>query len=424
MKLISRIALRLSLALLPLMALWGVLFYFTMVDEINDEADDALEDYSELIVKRMLAGRELPKPNNGSNNSYSIVPIGAPEAAVRPHIDYYDAEVYIPEKEETEPARVLTTIFQDADGAYYELKVATPTFEKDDLLRAILYWVVFLYLLLLLTTISLTVWVFHRSMRPLYELLRWLDDYTPGRRGAPVPCSTRIVEFRRLSAAAQQAVDRSEALFEQQKHFIGNASHELQTPLAVLGNRIEWLLDNTEPTEKQMEELLKMQRTLRQIVRLNKTLLLLTKIDNGQFPENTDVDISAMIREQKELYDDIYEERDIRCDMHLTGSFLVRMNESLASVLVSNLIRNAYVHSEAGARIDIRIEGRTLTVSNDGVTPLDGKHIFERFYQGSKREGSTGLGLALVKAVADSYGLCVGYRFGEEQHIFSVEWPQ
>jgi hypothetical protein len=60
MKLISRIALRLSLALLPLMALWGVLFYFTMVDEINDEADDALEDYSELIVKRMLAARGKP----------------------------------------------------------------------------------------------------------------------------------------------------------------------------------------------------------------------------------------------------------------------------------------------------------------------------------------------------------------------------
>ena len=313
MKLISRIALRLSLALLPLMALWGVLFYFTMVDEINDEADDALEDYSELIVKRMLAGRELPKPNNGSNNSYSIVPIGAPEAAVRPHIDYYDAEVYIPEKEETEPARVLTTIFQDADGAYYELKVATPTFEKDDLLRAILYWVVFLYLLLLLITISLTVWVFHRSMRPLYELLRWLDDYTPGRRGAPVPCSTRIVEFRRLSAAAQQTVDRSEALFEQQKHFIGNASHELQTPLAVLGNRIEWLLDNTEPTEKQMEELLKMQRTLRQIVRLNKTLLLLTKIDNGQFPESSEVDLAAVVGEQVALYDEIYAGRGIAC---------------------------------------------------------------------------------------------------------------
>ena len=424
MKLIYRISLRLSLVLLPLIALWAVVFYFTMVDEINDEVDDALEDYSELIVIRMLSGELLPRMNEGSNNSYTIAPVDENYAATHPGIDYYDAEVYIPEKEETEPARFLVTIFQDGNGQFYELKVATPTFEKDELLETILWWVVWLYLLLLITGVGTTMWIFHNSMRPLYALLHWLYGYVPGHKTVPVPNNTSITEFRRLNTAAQQAVDRSEELLEQQKQFIGNASHELQTPLAVLGGRMEYMLDHAGLDEQTMGEVIQMQRTLGHIVRLNKTLLLLAKIDNGQFPENTDVDISAMIREQKELYDDIYEERDIRCDMHLTGSFLVRMNESLASVLVSNLIRNAYVHSEAGARIDIRIEGRTLTVSNDGVTPLDGKHIFERFYQGSKREGSTGLGLALVKAVADSYGLCVGYRFGEEQHIFSVEWPQ
>jgi len=424
MKLIYRISLRLSLVLLPLIALWAVVFYFTMVDEINDEVDDALEDYSELIVIRMLSGELLPRMNEGSNNSYTIAPVDENYAAAHPGIDYYDAEVYIPEKEETEPARFLVTIFQDGNGQFYELKVATPTFEKDELLETILWWVVWLYLLLLITVVGTTMWIFHNSMRPLYALLHWLDGYVPGHKTVPVPNNTSITEFRRLNTAAQQAVDRSEELLEQQKQFIGNASHELQTPLAVLGGRMEYMLDHAGLDEQTMGEVIQMQRTLGHIVRLNKTLLLLAKIDNGQFPENTDVDISAMIREQKELYDDIYEERDIRCDMHLTGSFLVRMNESLASVLVSNLIRNAYAHSEAGARIDIRIEGRTLTVSNDGVTPLDGKHIFERFYQGSKREGSTGLGLALVKAVADSYGLCVGYRFGEEQHIFSVEWPQ
>lgn len=424
MKLIYRISLRLSLVLLPLIALWAVVFYFTMVDEINDEVDDALEDYSELIVIRMLSGELLPRMNEGSNNSYTIAPVDENYAAAHPGIDYYDAEVYIPEKEETGPARFLVTIFQDGNGQFYELKVATPTFEKDELLETILWWVVWLYLLLLITVVGTTMWIFHNSMRPLYALLHWLDGYVPGHKTVPVPNNTSITEFRRLNTAAQQAVDRSEELLEQQKQFIGNASHELQTPLAVLGGRMEYMLDHAGLDEQTMGEVIQMQRTLGHIVRLNKTLLLLAKIDNGQFPENTDVDISAMIREQKELYDDIYEERDIRCDMHLTGSFLVRMNESLASVLVSNLIRNAYVHSEAGARIDIRIEGRTLTVSNDGVTPLDGKHIFERFYQGSKREGSTGLGLALVKAVADSYGLCVGYRFGEEQHIFSVEWPQ
>ena len=93
----------------------------------------------------------------------------------------------------------------------------------------------------MVTVVGLTVWVFHRNMRPLYGLLHWLDGYVPGQAHAPVPNDTRITEFRRLNEAAQQAVDRADDLFERQKQFIGNASHELQTPLAVLGNRIEWL---------------------------------------------------------------------------------------------------------------------------------------------------------------------------------------
>lgn len=423
MKLIYRIALRLSLVLLPLMALWALLFYATMVDEINDEADDALEAYSELIIVRMLAGRELPSLNSGSNNSYSITPVDRTYASEHPRIDYYDAEVYIPEREETEPARILTTIFQDNDGNHYELKVATPTFEKDDLLSAILYWVVLLYFLLLVTVLVLTVWVFHRSMRPLYALLHWLDDYTPGRSHRPVPDDTDITEFRRLNAAAQQAAERSEELFERQKQFIGNASHELQTPLAVLGNRLEWLLDHTEPSETQTGELLRMQRTLGHVVRLNKTLLLLTRIDNGQFPESADVDIAALIREQVSLYGEIYATRRIACRVDCPASFTVRMNESLASTLVANLLKNAYVHTPEGGGVEVSVSGRTLTVANSGEAPLDAAHIFDRFYQGTKKEGSTGLGLALVSAVGRYYGLRVEYRFGDGRHRFSVTWP-
>ena len=423
MKLIVRIALRLSVVLLPLMALWAMLFYFTMVDEINDETDDALDDYSELIIVRMLAGRELPPLNNGSNNSYSIRPVDRSYAETHEHIEYYDAEVYIPEKGETEPARILTTIFLDDEDNYYELKVATPTIDKDDLFAAILYWVVVLYLLLLLTIIGVTVWVFYRSMRPLYALLHWLDSYAPGRNNTPVPNDTTISEFRRLNVAAQQAVDRSEKLFEQQKQFIGNASHELQTPLAVLGNRIEWLLDHTDPSEVQVGELFKMQRTLGHIVRLNKTLLLLTKIENGQFPESTEVDIAAAVREQVALYDEIYASRNIIGKIDCPVPFGVRMNESLASVLVTNLLKNAYVHTAEGGRVEVSLIGRTLAVVNDGDSPLDAERIFDRFYQGSKKEGSTGLGLALVNAIGRYYGLRVEYRFEEGRHRFSVVWP-
>ena len=423
MKLIYRIALRLSLVLLPLLALWAVLFYAAMVDEINDEADDALEDYSELIVTRMLAGRALPSLNSGSNNSYSIAPVDEAYASEHPRIVYYDAEVFIPEKDETEPARILTTVFQDRDGNYFELKVAIPTFEKDDLLETILGWVVSLYFLLLVTIVGVTVWVLHRSMRPLYALLRWLDGYVPGRNNPPVPDDTNISEFRRLNEAAQRAADRSDELFDRQKQFIGNASHELQTPLAVLGNRLEWLLDRTELTEEQMGELFQMQRTLGGIVRLNRTLLLLTKIDNGQFPESTEVDIAGLVREQVALCEEIYESRGIACSVNCAGPLAVRMNESLASVLVANLVKNAFIHTAAGGGIRIDIEDRTLSVANDGDASLDGERIFERFYQGSKKEGSTGLGLALVNAVGRYYGLRVAYRFESGRHVFSVAWP-
>ena len=100
----------------------------------------------------------------------------------------------------------------------------------------------------------------------------------------------------------------------------------------------------------------------------------------------------------------------------------VRMDESLCSILVSNLIKNAYLHSADGAAVDIRIEGNVLTVINDGVSPLDEKHIFERFYQGSQKEGSTGLGLALVKAITDYYRLGLIYYFENGRHHFGVSW--
>ena len=423
MKLIYRVALRLSIFLLPLMALWAVLFYITMVDEINDEADDTLEDYSEMIIIRMLAGRELPPLNSGSNNSYSIVPVDEFYVDTHPRINYYGAEVYIHEKRETEPARILTTIFQDAGGNYYELKVATPTFEKEDLLRAIFSWVVILYLLLLTTTLILTMWVFHRSMRPLYELLQWLDRYRPGQKNSRVPNNTRIKEFSKLNTAAQEAVDRVENVVEQQKQFIGNASHELQTPLAVLGSRIEWLLDKTEPNEMQAEELLKMQRSLNHIVRLNKTLLLLTKIENGQFPESRPIALGSFIEEQAELYNEIYADRGLSCETDIQEDFTVEMNESLASTLTNNLLKNAFVHSEPGSKIAIIVRPRKLSVSNDGSQPLDADRIFDRFFQGEKKEGSTGLGLALVKAVCKYYHLGLEYRFDNGRHCFSVTWP-
>ncbi len=423
MNLTLRIALRLSMAMIPLMALWTACFYFAMVGEINDETDDALEAYSEMLIVRHLAGEELPPLNNGSNNSYQLHEIAPHEAIERPQLTFHDEMICIPERMESEPARVLTTYFQTPEGVWLELQVATPTFERDDLRETILGWIVFLYLILLVTGVLLTMWVFNRSMSPLYKLLRWLDGYLPGRSIEAVPNESNITEFRRLSEATQKMANRAEELYERQKQFVGNASHELQTPLAVLGNRMEWMIDSMALNEEQMAEVMRMLQTQRQLVRLNRNLLMLTKIENGQFPESKVVDLVELIRYEQDILGEIYEARQIECRMTLPERFDVEMNESLASVLITNLLRNAYLHSADGTTIEVRLEQRTLLVTNAGDTPLDGDRIFERFYQGSKHEGSVGLGLALVRAIAEAYRLTVRYAYSDAKHCFTVIWP-
>ena len=422
MQFIYRIALRLTAVLLPLMAVWGALFYFTMVDEIRDEADDALEDYSAMIISRILSGEELPQGNDGSNNSFEVHAVDSDYAATHPHLSYRDENIYIPDKREKEPARVLTSIFSDAEGQFYELMVMTPTFEKNDLFEAVLAWIVVLYVALLFIVLVVTMIIFRRSLQPLYDLLHWLDAYRPGGRPERVPNNTDVEEFRRLNVALQQAVDRSEELFERQSQFIGNASHELQTPLAIIGNRVEWLLDSTTITEEEAGELFKIKKTLSRAVRLNKTLLLLTKIDNGQFPESVEVDLVQMIQESAESYGDVYAEREVSVTQSLPAEFKVEMNESLAATLVTNLIKNAFVHSSNGSEVHISIAGRTLTISNAGEEPLDKEHIFERFYQAARKEGSTGLGLALVAAICRYYNLRLEYFFADGKHHFEVEF--
>ena len=422
MQFIYRIALRLTAVLLPLMAVWGALFYFTMVDEIRDEADDSLEDYSAMIISRILAGEELPQGNDGSNNSFEVRAVDSNYAATHPHLRYHDENIYIPDKREQEPARVLTSIFSDAEGQFYELMVMTPTFEKNDLFEAVLAWIVVLYVALLFIVLVVTMIIFRRSLQPLYDLLHWLDAYRPGGRPQSVPNKSDVEEFRRLNVALQQAVDRSEELFERQSQFIGNASHELQTPLAIIGNRVEWLLDSPSITEEEAGELFKIQKTLSRAVRLNKTLLLLTKIDNGQFPESVEVDIVTALEEGVESYGDVYAAREVNFTHNLPAELKVTMNESLATTLISNLVKNAYVHTPQGGDAHIEIVGRTLRVSNTGSEPLDKEHIFERFYQAARKEGSTGLGLALVAAVCRYYNLRLEYFFADGKHHFEVEF--
>lgn len=420
MKLFHLVLWRISLALIVVLTVWAGFFYMAVVEEVNDEVDDTLEDYSEGLIIRALSGEDMPTASNGSNNQYYLYEVSESYAASHPQITYRDEMVFITEKSETEPARVLITIFRTEDERYMELVVYTPTIEKLDLLRAILGWIIFLYVLLLLIILSINIWVFRKNMKPLYVLLKWLDSSQLGKKNEPLENTTKITEFRKLNAATMAFAERGEKLFEQQKTFIGNASHEMQTPLTICRNRLEMLMEDETLTEHQLNELIKTHQTLENLTRMNRSLLLLCKIENGQFADTRSVCLNDILAHYLDDYKEVYAYRNITVTVTTDSSFCVEMNDSLVSVLVTNLLKNSFVHNIDGGFIYIKITANTFEISNTGEKPLDRERIFERFYQGQKKEGSTGLGLALVDSICKANHLTIDYTYVENRHIFTI----
>lgn len=420
MKLFHLVLWRISLALIVVLTVWAGFFYMAVVEEVNDEVDDTLEDYSEGLIIRALSGEDMPTASNGSNNQYYLYEVSESYAASHPQITYRDEMVFITEKSETELARVLITIFRTEDERYMELVVYTPTIEKLDLLRAILGWIIFLYVLLLLIILSINIWVFRKNMKPLYVLLKWLDTSQLGKKNEPLENTTKITEFRKLNAATMAFAERGEKLFEQQKTFIGNASHEMQTPLAICRNRLEMLMEDETLTEHQLNELIKTHQTLENLTRMNRSLLLLCKIENGQFVDTRSVCLNDILAHYLDDYKEVYAYRNITVTVTTDSSFCVEMNDSLVSVLVTNLLKNSFVHNIDGGFIYIKITANTFEISNTGEKPLDRERIFERFYQGQKKEGSTGLGLALVDSICKANHLKIDYTYVENRHIFTI----
>ncbi|WP_235264624.1 HAMP domain-containing sensor histidine kinase [Porphyromonas sp. COT-239 OH1446] len=419
-KLIHRTVSRLAVALSVILTLWAVLFYFAIIGEVTDEIDDSLEDYSEQIIIQALAGEDLPRETLHSNNQYYLKSITVDEARSQEHIRYLDSMVYIPQKREQEPARVMQTIYRGSDG-YYQLSVFTPTIERLDLISSILLWIIGLYGLLLLVILSVSSWVYHRSNRPLYRLLRWLDLYNIDGNNPPLEINTDIVEYRKLHEATLRSTKRSEEVYRLQKQFIGDASHEIQTPVAICMNRIELLMQDERLLPEQLSELDKAHQSLEYLSRLNRALLLLYRIDNEQFTDRTPVQMNELIRSSLRDLELLYEHLYLEVRLIERGECVLRMDPQLAQILVNNLLKNAFVHNRPHGPIEVEIWAHGFFIRNASASEaLDAELIFSRFYQAHRKPGSVGLGLALVHSICSREGLVVRYRYAGGLHGFEV----
>lgn len=417
MKLLRYTHLNLSVLLFLLLGGWGTFFYFAITDEVMDETDDALANYRDIIVGKMLADSTLLTTEDQVIHSYSIRPLTKEQAA-----DYrerfYDGKVYIETEDEFEPVRIMKSCFMATDLQYYELELRLSTLERDDIIAAIFKYLVALYVVLLGCLVLSTRFMLKAVFRPLDRLLEWLKATTPGQPAPPLDEHTRILEFRTLNRAALDMHERAERTYREQKEFIENASHELQTPLAIVRGKLELLADHDNLTEDELKEIDDMYRSLNRAVQLNKSLLLLSRIQNGQFTQTTTVDLNAHVRQIVELLADIYEDKGLTYDIREEGQCTAEMDESLAHTLLNNLVKNAIVHSPENGHVEVRISPHSMDISNDGPKALDPQQMFRRFHKGdTSHKESTGLGLSIVQSITSLYHVELEYSYDGRHHF-------
>ena len=421
MKLLSYTYRKLALLLFLLMAVWGVLFYYAIIDEVVDETDDTLENYGEILMESALHDPSILETEGSLMSFYKFTPISEEEGRHYRQV-FYDATVYIELEDEDEPVRVMCTAFRMPDGQYYELKLMISILERDDMVEAMLWYLGALFLLFLICTSIGIQLVLKGVFRPLHRLLDWLHCIQPGKELPVLDNPTKIREFRQLSDAALDMGNRSYKAYEEQKQFIENASHELQTPLAIVRGKVELLAESEGMTEQQMEQLDEIYATLGRAVKLNKSLLLLSRIENGQYTEMEDVSVDEILDELLPDLMDIYEHKQVRLIRKREEQpFIIRCNHSLAQILVSNLVKNSLLHNREGGELQVLTTPTSLVIKNTGDVPLDGEKLFRRFYHGMDgKKDSTGLGLAIARSIALSSSLKLTYEWQDGMHTFRL----
>ncbi|GAC1704575.1 MAG: HAMP domain-containing sensor histidine kinase [Flavisolibacter sp.] len=338
-----------------------------------------------------------------------------------PGIEPRDTTIYYPDKNLLLPFKVLTSIYQ-WNAKRYQLTTYVSSKEINHLIIKVFVTEAIILILLLLTIIIVN----RRSSRSLwtgfFATIKKLTNYDlTHNQELNLPTNTGISEFDTLNKVSNDLIINITRAYHQQKQFVENASHEMQTPLAIIRSKLELLINKPNLTEKEAALLSDITEANERLSQMNRTLLLLAKIENNQFPELEEINIAQLLQTILNNYKDHYEHNIPEVTESLKSDLLIKANRPLMDILISNLLKNAIEHNVPGGYIHIRLNDQELTVENSGP-PLEVETaaLFDRFKKGSHQSKSTGLGLALVKQICVLYHYSISYNYNNKRHIVSV----
>lgn len=419
MKLLNQSLLYISLAFLLIIGIWAVVFYFNLKEEIRDSIDDGLDNNKMLILQKVKVDSTLLLQTEFGGNNFKIRPISK-QHALSINDRFKDTLMYRQNENDLEPVRILHSAFEHQDN-YYQIKIISSLVEEDDLVEEAFWSVVWLFIILITSIIIINNIVLRKLWKPFYKILNQLKSFRIDRNQLPISITTNTKEFEQLQQASNALIQHAQKAYTSQKEFTENASHELQTPIAVIVNKLELLLESEKLNEVDAQTIAEVIDIADRLKKLNNSLLLLAKIENKQFLTSQTISLNEVTTTFLSDFKDWAAFKNIEIELKKLGDFNHNMNQALAEILISNLIRNAVFHNIKDGSVDINITTERFIICNSGVSEaLDPKIIFNRFVKNPSKSQSTGLGLAICKAICKLYDLELTYHFAGNKHCFTI----
>lgn len=292
---------------------------------------------------------------------------------------------------------------------------------EEDILHGIVIQFMLIAIVLGIAIVLTLRLISKRLWRPFDRTLQIMETFRLENGVIPALPDSGIEEFSRLNDVLNKLMTDSLNSYRAQKEFTENASHELQTPLAVFQSKLDLLLQQPDLTQEQATIIQDLYQMSGRLSGLNRNLLLLAKMENGQFGKS-EVDVVSVLNELRPYFDNIADGLRLEIDLRV-DSLIISANRSLLESLLSNLVVNAVRHNRPNGEITITLNSVSLTVANTSdEAALDKNMIFNRFYHLSEKSGGNGLGLAIVKAICEYHRWNVTYDYEDGQHLFTVKF--
>ncbi|MEZ4966245.1 MAG: HAMP domain-containing sensor histidine kinase [Saprospiraceae bacterium] len=401
---------------LPVFALAGVILFFTLRWLFDHETDDKLLGTRAEIESYVRTHDTLPDYFQTVYDRWHAIPVMSDQ--VVPSVKFTDTAFYNRFENETEPFRQLRFPVKARDRAWM-VYISTSKVEYDDLVLILAVMLAAVFVLLLLVMLWVNRVVSRRVWRPFFETLEKLRRFRLSDRAPLSLAPSSVDEIQELNHTLEQLAHQVRRDYSTVKKFTENASHELQTPLAVIQGKVDMLMQDGSLSESQVQQIDVIGQGARRMSRLNQSMLLLSKIENHQFVERETVDLKSLLNKKLVWLEDFIAEKELDLQIDLAEKTL-DINPFLAETLVTNLLTNAIRHNLAGGLLRITLKENYLKMENSANPPGDSiAHLTGRFARGNPHSEGVGLGLSMVLEICEQYGFKPELAFDDK--IWTVQ---